>query len=253
MKTFEICFSPTGGTAKAAELLTRGLSDDVARIDLTDARADFSAVDLDGAGLAVIAVPSYGGRVPAVAAQRISALRGGGTPAVLLCVYGNRAYEDTLAELQDVAESAGFRPVAAVAAIAEHSIAHQYASGRPDRADAERLAAFAEKIGEKLGAAEPTGVVVPGNRPYKKTSGVGMVPKPTKQCTDCGLCARECPVQAIDESDVKNVDKTACISCMRCVVRCPHGARKINPLMLSAAGAALKKACSARKECELYV
>ena len=53
---------------------------------------------------AVIAVPSYGGRVPQVAVDRISEIKGNGAKAVLLCVYGNRAYEDTLTELEDSAE-----------------------------------------------------------------------------------------------------------------------------------------------------
>lgn len=46
-------------------------------------------------------------------------------PCVLLCVYGNRACEDTLAEMQDLAEQCGSTVVATVAAIAEHSIMHQ--------------------------------------------------------------------------------------------------------------------------------
>ena len=73
--------------------------------------------------MAVIAVPSYGGRVPGTAAGRLGAIRGNGARAVLVCVYGNRAYEDTLVELQDIAKQAGFRVTAAVAAVAEHSIA----------------------------------------------------------------------------------------------------------------------------------
>lgn len=80
-----------------------------------------------------------------------------------------------------------------------------------------------------------------------------MVPKPTEHCTKCGVCAAECPVQAIDKGDPKKVDKKACISCMRCISVCPHSARKVNPLMLSAAGLALKKVCSERKECQLFL
>lgn len=30
---------------------------------------------------------------------------------------------------------------------------------------------------------------IPGNRPYKKGAGVGLVPKATKDCVSCGLCA----------------------------------------------------------------
>lgn len=80
-----------------------------------------------------------------------------------------------------------------------------------------------------------------------------MVPKPTKECTNCGICAEKCPVQAIDKDNSKKVDGKACISCMRCVAVCPQGARKVNSVMISVAGMMLKKACSERKECELYL
>ena len=44
----------------------------------------------------------------------------------------------------------GFQVTAAVAAIAEHSIAHQYAAGRPDETDTENLHAFGEQIWQKI-------------------------------------------------------------------------------------------------------
>lgn len=40
----------------------------------------------------------------------------------------------------------GFRCVAAVAAVAEHSIMHQFASGRRDQKDLEELGQFARSI-----------------------------------------------------------------------------------------------------------
>lgn len=40
--------------------------------------------------------------VPVPAAERISRIRGNGAKAVIVCVYGNRAYEDTLVELEGI-------------------------------------------------------------------------------------------------------------------------------------------------------
>ena len=169
-----------------------------------------------------------------------------------MAVYGNRAYEDTLLELQDTAAEAGFAVIAAIAAVAEHSIAHQFATGRPDAQDQQQLETFAQSIKEKLASGELSMPHVPGNRPYK-TSSVSMVPKATKACVSCGLCAQKCPVQAIDRLHPQNVDKKACISCMRCVAICPHHARRLHPIMQAAAGLALKKACAQRKEAELFI
>lgn len=253
MKLYNIVFSPTGGTKKVADYLTGALEGDITTVDLTDSKPDLNAVSLTKEDVAVISVPSYGGRVPAVAVERLGMVHGNRARAALVCVYGNRAYEDTLVELEDAAKQAGFQVIAAVAAIAEHSIARQFAAGRPDAQDAAQLSAFAKQIQHKLSAADTSEPAIPGNRPYKKAGGVGMVPKATKACSKCGVCAAECPVQAIDKNNPKNVDEKACISCMRCITVCPQGARKVNPVMLSAASLMLKKVCSGRKECELFL
>ena len=253
MKLYDIVFSPTGGTKKVADYLTDALEGDVTTVDLTDSKQNFNAVSLTKEDIAVISVPSYGGRVPAVAVERLGMVHGNDARTVLVCVYGNRAYEDTLVELEDAAKQAGFQVIAAVTAIAEHSIARQFATGRPDAQDAEQLSDFAKQIQHKLSVADASEPAIPGNRPYKKAGGASMVPKATKECTNCGVCAAECPVQAIDKDDPKKVDEKACISCMRCIAVCPQGARKINPVMLSAASLMLKKVCSERKECELFL
>ena len=40
---------------------------------------------------------------------------------------------------------------------------------------------------------------------------------------------------------------------MRCVAKCPQSARKVNAAMVSAISLMLKKACSERKNNELYL
>ena len=176
MSVFEMVFSPTGGTRKASGLVAGALDGNTVTVDLTDSGRDFRGVSMTKDDVAVISVPSYAGRVPAVVVDRLGMVRGNGARAVLVCVYGNRAFEDTLVELEDVAKRAGFKVVAAVAAIAEHSVARQFAAGRPDVQDVAQLAEFAQQIRQKLldgDASEPS---IPGNRPYKQAGGHGMVP-----------------------------------------------------------------------------
>jgi len=253
MKYLQIVFSPTGGTAKAAELISGRWSKNVDTVDLCDQKFDPACCSIGSDDLVLIAMPSYGGRIPALAAERLGKIRGNGAACVLLCVYGNRAYEDTLVEMQDIAEGDGFRVIAAVAAVAEHSVIRQYATGRPDGQDSENLGLFASRILEKFRGGERSVPAIPGNRPYKKSGGFGLVPKGGAACLQCGKCAELCPAGAISLADPKTADKDKCISCMRCMAVCPQGARTVNAAMVSVTALAIKKACSERKECELFI
>ncbi len=252
MKYVRILFSPTGGTEKAAKAITKDWPS-AETIDLSDAGKDFSKTVFQPEDAALIAMPSFGGLAPQTALERLGAIKGNGARCVLMAVYGSRAYEDTLVQMEDAAEQCGFQVIAAVSAVAEHSIMHQYATGRPDRADCDQLAGFAGKINEKLQSGDGKKPVLPGNRPYKKGGGVSLVPKGGSACTECGLCAKRCPVQAIDPKAPRATDGKKCISCMRCVSICPQKARKVNKAMVSVAALTIKKACSEPKKNELFI
>ena len=68
----------------------------------------------------------------------------------VVAVYGNREFEDALLELKNTAEQIGFKVVAGIGAIAQHSIANTIGEGRPNKNDIEQLNIFKEKINKKI-------------------------------------------------------------------------------------------------------
>lgn len=230
------------------------ISTEISVIDIMLKQVTHNQYQFDSTDVCLIAVPSFGGRVPTVASERLKQLRGNGARAILVAVYGNRAYEDTLLELYHVLEQAGFECVAAVAAVAEHSIMHQFGRGRPNDEDSRKLIKFAQRINNALESDRGEyGVQVPGNVPYREFKGVPFVPKAGRKCNQCGLCAKECPVDAIQEDHPKGVNKKTCISCMHCIKVCPQGARTVNKMLLLMASRKMEKTCGSRKENELFI
>lgn len=254
MRFVSVVFSPTGGTRRAADCLLEGLDGPAAVVDLADPQADPAAFAFGPEDVAVLALPVYGGRIPAAAARRAAALRGNGARCVLVCVYGNRAFDNALAEMNALAQRAGFAVAAAVAAVAEHSLVRQVGAGRPDAADAARLREFAGQIRAALDAGVPAEpLAVPGKVPETPAGPGKLVPKASDACDGCGLCARQCPAGAIDPAAPQKTDPAVCISCMRCVEQCPRQARAVNGAMLGAVQLMLKKLCAARREPELFL
>ena len=82
---------------------------------------------------------------------------------------------------------------------------------------------------------------------------VSAPPAANSACTGCGICAERCPAQAIDHADPRVVNQSQCISCMRCVAVCPHDARRPNRFIVWLAGLMIRKACSKRKDPELFL
>ena len=214
-------FSPTGGTKKAGEIFCQSIARKVNYIDLTLPKNNYNESQSD---VVVFAAPVYAGRIPTVAAERFSKIKGQGKKVITLVVYGVRGYDDALLELNDLVKAAGFHVVASAALIAQHSIVKEVGTGRPDSKDASAIQAFAKDVFKKLDSASGE-ISVPGNRPYREGMNVPFSPISLPHCIECGFCTYECPVSAIKKFNGLNTSTDICILCMACVKKCPRNAR----------------------------
>lgn len=245
-------FSPAGHTATAAAAVAEAFGA-YETIDLSKRNMDFSACEFSADDLLLWAVPSYGGRVPEIAVERMKQLKGSGAKAVALVSYGKRAYDDTLLEMKEVLTDCGFVLIAAVAALAEHTIVPTIATDRPDKNDCAELYAFGEQIAAKYRSGAVADPAVPGNVPHRVFNGVPAKPETGAGCMRCGACAVACPVGAIPADDPTKTDPALCITCMRCVYLCPKKVRQLKPEVVSAVGAKLAPLCAGDRANELFI
>lgn len=215
----------------------------------------FQTVDeivIPASALTVIVVPVYGGHVAPLAMERLNNLRGLNTPTVLVVVYGNRAYEKALMELDSFALPHGLKVIAGATFVGEHSYSsdkYPIASKRPDDTDLAFAAEFGQKIMEKIQAAtnpdtlypvdvraikRPSQPFIPLFRFLRKViklrrSAISLPSTPwvedESKCTHCGSCIAHCPVGAITKGDELNANVDKCIKCCACVKFCSQKAR----------------------------
>jgi ferredoxin len=260
-----IYFSPTGTTRTIVERITAASAEnlsvgDINSIDLTPADSRTRSIRPLSNGFAVIGAPVYGGRIPSEAAARLRRIRATDMLAVIVVVYGNRAYDDALVELMELSIHQGFRPIAAGAFVGEHSYssnAAPIAVGRPDEEDLAKAADFGMRSGSKIrgysqgDALSP--VELPGNRPYKEFSPSADTPLSDSTCTMCGSCVPVCPTDAIGMSATVKTDPDLCILCCACVKTCPVGARTIRGTHAEQIARWLSTNYSQRRESEVFL
>lgn len=245
-----ITFSPTHTSKQVGEAIVHGTGiSAIVETDLTVCPAD--SLEISKETLAVITVPVYGGHVAPLALERMQALHSEGAPAVVVVVYGNRAYEKALVELDAFVTGRGFKVISGATFVGEHSYSSErypIAVGRPDADDLAFAALFGEKIRAKIeAAAEPEKLyavdVTRIQRPHQpffplfrflrkvvelRKSGKPMPRTPevdAGRCTHCGSCAAHCPAGAIVKGDECNTLAEKCIKCCACVKGCPQQAR----------------------------
>ena len=248
-KVWAVYYSATGTTAKvvrtAAEALAEKLGLPMEERSFTRPGQRAETLRFTAGDIVVAGSPTYAGKLPnKILPDFREKLRGEETLAVPVVLFGNRAFDNSLAELLSVLESDGFRPIAAGAFVGRHAFTDELAYGRPGWSDLKEIRDFAGRIAEKVLAGDLSPVQVPGDpaAPYYVPKGLDGEPakflkaKPKtdlSRCNHCGACVRACPMGAIDAADASQVPGT-CIKCQSCVRKCTRGAKYFDdPAFLS--------------------
>ena len=259
MSTYSIFFSPTGGTQKIMNILKNEFDKKIKEINLINPDTDYAEYTFGPEDVCLVGVPSYGGRVPATALERLRPMKAHHAKAIAVVVYGNRHYDDTLLELKNELETIGFDVIAGITANAKHSIFKQYGVGRPDAEDRAQLQQFAAQILCKLdviranlSGSDP--LEVPGDIPYRDYPGHPLKPITSQSgCVLCKSCVNKCPTKAIPWAEPNTTITDLCITCMRCIVMCPFDARSLDKAAVAAAAERMAPAFEGRKPNELYI
>lgn len=246
-----IYFSPTHTSKQVGEAIVHGLGiTNVLKTDLTlNSTED---IEIPASALAVVVVPVYGGRVAPLALDRLDSIRGNDTPVALVVVYGNRAYEKALMELDALVLLKGFKVIGGATFIGEHSYSSEkypIAANRPNSYDLEVAMEFGQKLRMKVEKASGPETLYPVDvraiprpqQPFLPLLGFfrkvmklrkGATPLPKAPwltdeslCTHCGACVNHCPTGAIVKGDETHTDAEKCIKCCACVKSCTQKAR----------------------------
>ncbi len=246
-------FSPTNTTKKVVEKIALGTGLELEEINLTFIDKNLDSYVVDNDSLAIIGVPVYAGRVPQIILKTLHSIKGN-SYAIPVVVYGNRAYEDALVELEDILKENGFKILGGGAFIGEHSYSRKVATNRPDNEDLELAFDFGKKIVEKLNSDDFSTPIFPGNRPYKPEMPTRIfAPTIDNNCVYCRKCWVVCPVGAIDSRKPEIVQVEKCIHCYACVKICTFNGRVVENSPIQPIIEMLESKFTNRKEPEIYL
>ena len=240
-KIYALYFSATKTTEKVVTILGHHLSQMLSlpfeKIDFTLPDVRKNELSFDENALVIIGTPVYAGRVPNVLLPYLTKMiKGNGALCVPVVLFGNRNFDDALIELRDIMVANGFTPISAGAFVGEHSFSKILAQNRPDETDMKDVKHLAETTYNRIIEGDiTTPIKVKGQspiRPYytpRDRNGnhiniLKVTPKTNDNCTNCGLCAKICPMGSINPANIYEY-VGICIKCCACVKACPTSAK----------------------------
>lgn len=244
MKIKVYYFSPTGGTLKVAqyfaENLAKFLNADIEYHSYTLLEEREMMPVFEAEDVVIWATPVYAGRIPNKTLDYVrKALHANGNLSVALVTFGNRAYDDALAELVCLMEDGGMRPLGAAAMVTRHVFSDTLGACRPNIDDMLSLEHFTAAVAEKIlsySKDKKLNVRVPGDgHPEKYYSPLNSTNVPAnflkakpscdyERCIRCGRCVDVCPMGSIELEEGAPLFNGICIKCQACRLKCPSGA-----------------------------
>ncbi len=274
MSKIKVCyFSPTGGTLQVAKHLAESMS------KILCAEVEYHSYTLpkerqvmpvfDAEDIVVWATPVYAGRIPNKTLDYVrNTLKGSGNLSVALVTFGNRAYDNALAELVGLMEDGGMRTIGAAAMVTRHVFSDTLGANRPDRDDILALEHFAAAVAEKIlsySKGKDLILKVPGEaNPEKYYSPLNTINAPVNflkakpscnpnLCTRCGKCMTVCPMGSIEIDGDIPMFKGICIKCQACRLCCPSGAVAFTDPDYHSHITMIERTFSAPKQSEFFV
>ena len=240
-------FSPCGTVEKTVRTMADAAAERLGvrsgYIDFTLPRARERDYAFGPEQLVFVGVPVYAGRVPNKIMPFIrDHIRGTGAAAVPVVCFGNRSFDNALAELAALLRAGGFSIAGAAAVVTQHSFNGKLAAGRPTEQDLAQAAAFAVKAAEADRDLDAGAIPGQSDAPYYTPLGADGQPvnflkaTPTVDyglCVHCGTCAAVCPMGSVDRDDPGKT-RGVCIKCQACIHKCRRHARSFtDPAILS--------------------
>lgn len=262
-------FSATGNTRRVVTTLANALAESfevpLELVDFTRPFAREESYFFTERDLVVFGTPTYAGKIPNKLLDFVkTGFVGGGALAVPVVTFGNRSFDNSLAELCACLESDGFHTIAGGAFACQHAFSDTLAAGRPDADDMAILAKLGSAVVGKVGKMTeiPAPIQVDGDAAAAYYVPKGLDGEPKKflkatpktdlnKCTNCGVCASLCPMGSINPENAAEV-VGICIKCHSCVRNCPEGAKYFDDEAFLSHKAMLERDFTRRAEDKIF-